>query len=245
MILVKLGGSLITEKSGKEEYRPRAAAAVARALARISEPLIVVHGGGSYGHYWSVRHGMHTKPGRTGARGVARVKNSMVELNSRVLETMHGAGLSPYCVPPSSLVSGKKLLAARAKEAGRVAKAGMVPVTYGDALWCGGGRTYILSGDRLMSMLAPAVGARLAVFATDVDGVLGPDGGLVAEMGGRRAATPPVRGDVTGGMARKIREARRMARSGTDVLIANGKRPNRLIYAARGSRLHGTLFRGR
>jgi len=245
VILVKIGGSLITKKAGKEEYRPRAAAAVARALARVSEPLIVVHGGGSYGHYWSVRHGMHTKPGMTGARGVARVKNSMAELNSRVLATMYGAGLSPYCMPPSSLVSGKKLLPARAKEAERVAKAGMIPVTYGDALWCGGGRTYILSGDRLMSMLAPAVGARLAVFATDVDGVLGPDGGLVAEMGGRRAATLPVRGDVTGGMARKVSEARRMARSGTDVLIANGERPNRLIYATRGSRMHGTLFRGR
>ena len=244
-MLVKLGGSVITEKSAKEKYRPRAAAGIARALARLDEPLIVVHGGGSYGHYWSVRHGMHTKPGAADPRGVARVKKSMIDLNSMVLGSMESAGLAPYCMPPAALVSGKRLLAARAREAVRIARSGMVPVTYGDALWYGDGRAYILSGDRLMSMLAPAVGARLAVFATNVDGVYDGDGRVIPDMGGRRAGTARVDGDVTGGMARKVSEARRIAASGTDALITNGNRPNRMIYASGWSRLHGTLFRGR
>ena len=28
---------------------------------KIEEPIIIVHGGGSYGHYWSVKYDMHTK----------------------------------------------------------------------------------------------------------------------------------------------------------------------------------------
>lgn len=244
MLLVKLGGSVITEKSGREEFRGAPTARIARALARMREPLMVVHGGGSYGHYWSVKYDMHTEPGAADPRGLARVKRSMIDLNARVLDAMSGAGLSPYCMPPSSLVSGKRLLPSRAREAARIAESGMVPVTYGDALWYGDGKSYILSGDRLMSALAPAVGARLAVFAANVDGVYGADGRVVPEMGRGRAGISPVPGDVTGGMARKVSESRRMARSGTDVLITNGNHPNRMIYAAEGSRFHGTLFRG-
>jgi isopentenyl phosphate kinase (EC 2.7.4.-) len=30
-------------------------------LKKIKEPIIIVHGGGSYGHYWSVKYDMHTK----------------------------------------------------------------------------------------------------------------------------------------------------------------------------------------
>lgn len=243
MLLVKLGGSVITDKARKETPRPRAVSRIARALSRLKEPAVLVHGGGSYGHYWSVKHDMHTEPGFADPRGVARVKRSMAELDAVVLEACERGGLAPYCMPPSALVAGKKLLPARAREMARVAESGMTPVTYGDALWYGGGKSYILSGDRLMSMLAPAVGARLAVFATNVDGVLDGGGRLIGEMAGRRAGVSEVPGDVTGGMARKVSEARRIARSGADALITNGNAPDRMIYAARGSRFHGTLFR--
>ena len=30
-------------------------------LARLSDSLIIVHGGGSFGHYWSVKYDMHTR----------------------------------------------------------------------------------------------------------------------------------------------------------------------------------------
>ena len=238
-----MGGSVITDKSSKESPRPAAIRGMARAIARAKEPTVVVHGGGSYGHYWSTKYGMHTKPGAADPHGVARVKRSMIELNSIVLDAMARAGLAPYCMPPSALVSGKRLMHARAREAARIAESGMVPVTYGDALWHGG-KTYILSGDRLMSMLAPVLRARLAVFATAVDGVYDDEGRVIKEMGGRRAGASEVPGDVTGGMARKISESRRIARSGTDVLITNGNRPDKMIYAPGRARPRGTLFRG-
>lgn len=277
MIIVKLGGSVITDKKRPLTARPRAIASMAGALAAAGEPLIVVHGGGSFGHYWSVRHDMHTRPARHDPAAVAAVKNSMVDLDAVVLRAMAKRGIGPYAIPPHALVRPGGAGAASApavQEAGRIAESGLVPVTYGDALWRRGGMSYIMSGDRLVSMLSLALRPRLAVFATDVDGLYGDmdsreliprvgagqaagiAAGLAAPSPGPAGRPPRGRGapapDVTGGIRRKVLEAARMAGAGIDVAIVNGNRPGRILEAAaaagRGRRrpgpFTGTLFPG-
>ena len=49
--------------------------------------MVIVHGGGSFGHYWSVKFNMHTKPAKYDLRGISTVKNSMVELNKIILQS--------------------------------------------------------------------------------------------------------------------------------------------------------------
>ena len=276
MIIVKLGGSVITDKKRPLTARPRAIASMAGALAEAGEPLIVVHGGGSFGHYWSVRHDMHTRPAKRDPAAVAAVKNSMVDLDAMVLRAMAGKGIGPYALPPHALVrpGGDAASAPDVREAGRIAESGLVPVTYGDALWRRGGMAYIMSGDRLVSMLSLALRPRLAVFATDVDGLyrdmdsreliprIGAagagrmagslsEGGAAAGAGaGGRAQGPAP--DVTGGIRRKVLEAARLAGAGIDVAFVNGNRPGRILEAAaaagrgrrRPGRFTGTLFAG-
>ncbi len=250
MLLVKLGGSVVTNKNKALTPRRAALDRMADALSRIDEPLVVVHGGGSFGHYWSVKYGMHTEPARYGRDGVAAVKNSMVQLDLVVLEALHGAGMAPYAVPPAVFVGETGApVRSRAKEVGRIARSGMVPVTYGDALLHGGGGdSYILSGDRVMGMLAAALRPRLSVFATNVDGLYSgdvEDGELIGEyVPGSSAAGASRAPDVTGGMARKVGEAERMARAGLDVFFVNGNRPRRITDAASGAAFRGTMFRG-
>ena len=260
MIIVKLGGSVITDKKRPLTARPRAIASMAAALSAAREPLIVVHGGGSFGHYWSVRHDMHTRPARHDPAAVAAVKNSMVDLDAVVLRAMARKGIGPYAIPPHALVRPGGAGAASApavREAGRIAESGLVPVTYGDALWRRGGMSYIMSGDRLVSMLSLALRPRLAIFATDVDGLYedmasraliprvgaGQAAGIAAGLAARgsgpagrpprgRGAPPPPPPDVTGGIRRKVLEAARMAGAGIDVAIVNGNRPGRILEAA-------------
>ena len=81
MILIKLGGSIITNKEKPLSPRRKVIEKISQNLKKIDEPLVVVHGGGSYGHYWSVKYDMHTKEKRYEPKGVAIVKNSMIELN--------------------------------------------------------------------------------------------------------------------------------------------------------------------
>lgn len=250
MILIKLGGSVITNKERALSARRRAVGAIAGCLRRIrGEPLIIVHGGGSYGHYWSVRYGMHTKPAEYGVRGVSVVKRSMADLNKIVLDALGGSGLNACPLPPEAFMDGRTPSAKGIREAGRMAEAGLVPVTYGDAVWHGGRgrRSYILSGDRIMTHLSGVLRPRLAIFALNVDGVYSDMGAgeLVERIGGGPVRVSAVKMDVTGGMARKMSEARAISRMGLDVFFVNGNRPERIVGAVKKSRFEGTLFAGR
>ena len=97
-------------------------------------------GGGSYGHYWSVEYDMHTKPAKTNPKGVAIVKNSMVELNKIILDSAVKNGINSYCLPPTDFMNGNKSIKSKILIINDIAKSGLTPITFGDALWFGGGK---------------------------------------------------------------------------------------------------------
>jgi isopentenyl phosphate kinase len=246
-VLVKLGGSVITFKDRPLSANVEAIDGISRVLAGIS-PLVVVHGGGSYGHYWSVKYDMHTKPAAYDPHGVAVVHESMVALNQVIVNSMIKAGANPYALAPPSFTSGHKPLPAKIKEIGVMAGAGVVPVTYGDVMHMGGRKYSILSGDMLMTILARALRPAKVIFATNVDGIYRDMGSkeLVAEMRPKgKVKFSGVPADVTGGMQRKVREAFKIASLGMDVMMVNGLVPERIAEAAVGISTVGTLVRGR
>ncbi len=104
MILVKLGGSIITNKEKPLSVRRKTIDNLAESLKKINEPIIIVHGGGSYGHYWSVKYDMHTKERKYNLRGVAIIKNSMIELNKIILDSLLKNRLIQYCLPPTDFL---------------------------------------------------------------------------------------------------------------------------------------------
>ena len=108
---------------------------------------------------------MHTKEQKYDLRGVAIVKNSMIELNKIVLDLLLKNKLNPYCLPPTDFMSGNKPILKKIQEIKKIAETGLIPVTYGDALWFGQKKTYILSGDKIMTHLAKILKPRLCIFA--------------------------------------------------------------------------------
>ena len=87
MILIKLGGSIITNKGKPQSARRKTIDNILKQIKKINEPKILVHGGGSYGHYWSVKYDMHTKPAKYSLKGLSVVKNSMIELDKIILDS--------------------------------------------------------------------------------------------------------------------------------------------------------------
>lgn len=246
-VLVKLGGSVITFKDKPLSANTEAIDRISRALTEIS-PLVVVHGGGSFGHYWSVKYDMHTKPAAYDPHGVAVVHESMVALNQVIVNSMIRAGASPYALAPPAFTSGHRPLAAKIKEIGVMARAGVTPVTYGDVVHMRDRKYSILSGDALMTILAKALRPSKVIFATNVDGIYKDmrSRELVAEMRSKgRVEFSSVLADVTGGMQRKVREAFKIASLGMDVMMVNGQSPERIVEAAGGCMPVGTLVRGR
>jgi isopentenyl phosphate kinase len=247
MILIKLGGSIITNKEKPLSPRRKTIDILAKSLKKISEPIIIVHGGGSYGHYWSVKYDMHTKEKKYDIRGVAIIKNSMIELNKIILDSLLKNKLSPYCLPPTDFMSGNKPVSKKVKEIEKIAKSGMIPVTYGDALWFGQNKTFILSGDKIMTHIAKILKPRLTIFALNEDGVYSDlkSKKLIYELKGERPSISENKMDVTGGMTRKIEEASKIAKMGMNVFFVNGNKPERIVKAVKNSKFEGTVFRGK
>lgn len=246
MILIKLGGSIITNKKKPLSPRRKTVDKIVRSLRRIKEPIVIVHGGGSYGHYWSVKYNMHTKPAKYNIHGVSIVKNSMIELNKIILNSFLKNKLNPYCLPPTDFVIGKKPITRKIKEIERIAKSGLIPITFGDALWYGQKKSYILSGDKIMTILAKILKPRLCIFVLNVDGLFSDDRKrkLIHELKNEKPPISKSFNDVTGGMKRKVEEATKISKMGIKVFFVNGNKPERIIDALKRKKFQGTLFRG-
>ena len=269
MILIKLGGSVITDKAKPLWASRQTILKMARSIAKITEPVVIVHGGGSFGHYWSVKYDMHTEARNYDTKGVAIVKESMIQLNMIILEQLIKGGVKPYAIAPAGFMSGNRPIPSRVLEMNNIATlSDMTPVTYGDALWYGGSssskrdnnyKTYILSGDKIMTHLARLLKPRLCIFALGEDGLYTDleSKKLIKHIsstnGITKSHTKNMRDDVmdvTGGMTRKVNEAKSITKYGTSVAFVNGNHPKRIQDAvmatthtvATNDKFKGTLF---
>jgi len=245
MILIKLGGSIITNKGKPQSARRKTIDNILKQIKRIDESKILVHGGGSYGHYWSVKYGMHTKPARYSLKGLSVVKNSMIELDKIILDSTAKNKLNTYSLPPTDFMNGNKPIRNKIQKIGEIAKSGLVPVTYGDALWYGQKKSYILSGDVIMTTIGKILKPRLSIFVLDVDGVYSDTKSkkLIYDFKMEKPTISKNKMDVTGGITRKITEAVKMSKFGLKVFFVNGNKPQRIVDAVSGKKFEGTLFR--
>ena len=188
---------------------------------------------------------MHTKPAIYDLKGVSVVKNSMIELNKIILDAAVKNRLNPYSLPPTDFMNGNRSIKSKILTINDIAKSGLTPITYGDALWYGQKKTYILSGDVIMTTLAKALKPRLSIFALNVDGVYSnmKSKKLIYDFRKEKPSISTNKMDVTGGMTRKITEAAKMSRSGLKVFFANGNKPQRITDAVSGKKFEGTIFR--
>jgi len=245
MLLIKLGGSIITNKKKPLSAKRKTIDNIVSCFRKIKEDFVVVHGGGSYGHYWSVKYDMHTKPKKYDLRGVSIVKNSMIALNTIVLDSFLKNKLNPYCLPPTDFVMGNKPINKKILEIKKIANSGLIPITYGDALWYGNKKSYILSGDKIMSLLARVLKPRLSIFVLNEDGLYSDmkTKKLIYDFKDEKILIKKTLMDVTGGMTRKVTEASKISKMGLKIFFVNGNKPERIVNAINRKKFEGTLFR--
>jgi isopentenyl phosphate kinase len=188
---------------------------------------------------------MHTKPEKYNLKGVSIVKNSMIELNKIILDSFIKNKLNPYCLPPTDFVMGNKPINKKILEMKKIASSGLIPITFGDALWYGNKKSYILSGDKIMSMLARVLKPRLSIFVLNEDGVYSDmkTKKLIHKFKNEKISIKKNPIDVTGGMTRKVTEATNISKMGLQVFFVNGNKPERIVNAVNRKKFEGTLFR--
>lgn len=254
MRLVKLGGSVITDKARPMAFRHQVARRLARELAPFAgEGLVVVHGAGSFGHVKAAEYGL--AQGMTDHRqveGTAIVQRDVRDLNLRMLDALIGAGIPAVSLPPATWLELEdgRMVHFDAVPFQRTIARGLVPVTFGDVLMDTERGVSIASGDLLMAGLAAVFKPELAAFVTGVDGVYDGEPGApgsrllrtVSPDGARVAGTSAGEGiaDVTGSMGGKLAEAFEVAASSRETWIIGGNRPGRLRSLMEGRRVKGT-----
>ena len=248
LALIKLGGSVVTFKEKPVTANFEAINNITRVIATIKIPLIVVHGGGSFGHYWSVKYDMHTKPYDYDAYGISIVHESMMCLNQIIVNSMIKERINAYTVMPSNFTSSHRPIIRKIDELQDIAENGIIPVTFGDIIHINKRKYSILSGDVIMRILSQVLHPSKVIFTLNVDGIYKniKTKETIKEIknSNRSIELSTIEDDVTGGMRRKVTEAFKIARSGVDVLMVNGLNPERIINAINGSAFEGTTIKG-
>src|SRR5205823_3331519 len=137
MLLVKFGGSVLTDKDRLRTPRPAAIRRLAAEAAAVRGPLLVVHGAGSFGHILAARHRLNeggTAPARRAA--AARVQADVRELDRLVVEALSRAGLSAVPIPPAAVLVLDDGNVSTVDVTGFLdfSSLGFTPVTFGDVV---------------------------------------------------------------------------------------------------------------
>jgi len=254
MILVKLGGSVITDKSKLRTFKRPACERLARELRLVSGSLALVHGAGSFGHIEAKKHDLHKGFKKDSQlEHVAAVQRDVRELNLRVLKALIDNGLRAVSVPPAASATFDKGAISSFSELPfkNMLDLQLTPVSFGDVVPDESMGFSICSGDLMMEALAKAFEPGLVVFCADVDGVYDSDpkrnknAKLISELD--RASLKALRrteakhADVTGSIHGKLERMLAIAQHCEKCMIVNGNVPNRLGQALRGRKVVSTV----
>lgn len=256
-VIVKLGGSAITDKARECTPDLRSIYRAAEDVALYDRPLILLHGGGSYAHPFVVRAGL-----QSGFKGKFQLKPmSETELHLDELTRIIGVSLllrgkPSVPIKPMSFITLRngQIVEYFIRPIINALRLGLVPLIHGDIAFdetrgCG-----IISADKIASILGEKLNISRVLFGCDVDGVYTEDpktsreAKLIEEVSRKNylgvlrdlKRTPSI--DATGSMLGKVMEAIKLARKGCTCYIFNLNREHALREALGGRMSKGTIF---
>lgn len=243
MRLIKLGGSLITKKTGFMEADNETMDKLADVIAKVWKDgirdFILVHGVGSFGHPvaagFKITRDVRTPEER---RSFAITHVTCTQLSALIVEKLAERGVPAISLPPATLgyQKNRRIADFNHELVLKFSEKHFLPVLYGDMLLDEEFGGSVCSGDQIISYLSKW--ADEVIFATDVDGVL-VEGkpvekitkenleDVLKHVGGSEAT------DVTGGMRGKLEEA---IGSGRKTYVVNGRHPERVEALLRGEK---------
>jgi isopentenyl phosphate kinase len=256
LTFLKLGGSLITDKTQPHSARLDVLARLAEEIASVmaQQPglrLLLGHGSGSFGHIPAQKYGTHLGVhSQDEWRGFAEVWHQARRLNQLVIEALHAAGLPAISFPPSAAVraSEGRVVQWNLKQLRAAFEHGLLPVVYGDVVFDEVRGGTILSTEDLFAHLAHELKPARLLLAGLEEGVwedypdctrliskITPENLPQLELILRGSAGT----DVTGGMDSKVRQTLALVTQipNLEAQIFSGNLPGNLQRALLGDSL--------
>ena len=256
MFIVKIGGSIITDKSTLGVFKEKVMDGLAEAI--VGSELILVHGAGSFGHILAEKYSLDKGCiSDIQKKGFAETHAMVQRLNSLVLNSLHKHGIPAVSIPPHSIIHFNNY---RFDEEfpyeffDRYIEKGFVPVTFGDVVLDKTIGCSICSGDDLVLFLAKHFHPSKLVFVIDEDGLytanpkIDRNAKFIKEISSENLfeleTSLDSHSDVTSGMEGKLRRIREIAKLGIDTILVNGNKPERLYDILHGKSTKSTVVKG-
>jgi isopentenyl phosphate kinase len=256
--VLKLGGSVITDKEKPLTPDLKAIERLATEISRAKvSSLVLVHGGGSFGHPVAERYNIAGGyVDQSQILGFSQTHLAMTLLNSWVMEALINHNIPALEIHPSSCAVTKfgRIVNMELKPLKKMLKLGFMPVLYGDAVLDSKQGFAILSGDQLVSSLAIKLGAFRIIMGADVDGLYTADpkadssAQLISHLTLKelKSLEHKIEGskatDVTGGMLGKIHEVKLAIEHDIETVIVNATKSLRVYNALKGEKVIGTII---
>ncbi len=261
-VIIKLGGSIISDKSKRSTPRLDTIRLLAKEISAVkSHPVVVVHGGGSYGHFPAKEYEIH-RGGRSRKKKIGVTETALEMTNLGHL--IHSAFLeieqpvipirsSSIIVTLEGRISHMDLQSMQ-----EFLRQGFIPILAGDVAADTVKGFTIISGDQISMYLARLLDSQTVIFATDVDGLYTADPKVDPKARRIDLITPETlnhvfdqiavgaaqnAADVTEGMRGKLTEIFKGLPKGCEVIITDIRRPGTLNRILSGKPVPATRLR--
>jgi isopentenyl phosphate kinase len=252
LILIKFGGSLISDKTKVNKARLDVINDLSRQIKKVlnenkSLSLIIATGAGGFGHPEAQKYENNLEKGRP------FIKAAVKKLNKIVVSSLNNAGVSAFSVEPSEIAKYKdgQMTELLYGYIIKLLKKNVIPVFHADLVKDQTRGISILSMDKFLVETAIMFKNRgfeeeKIIFCGKTDGVLDDKGitiPIINQNNFFRISHYFINNkeiDTSGGMKRKVEECLRLINRNIRCLIINGQIKNNLRKAILGKEVIGT-----
>ncbi|MHA1917495.1 MAG: isopentenyl phosphate kinase [Candidatus Ranarchaeia archaeon] len=262
IIIIKLGGSVITDKSKpltpNLENIERLVHEIKKATAEVDINLIIVHGGGSFGHSLAkeskINQGFKESKQRI---GFVKTHQAMIALNKLIVDSLCRNNLPAFSFSPGNMWMTDKgrLVDSEISLIKEAIRRGFTPVLFGDTLLDRSKGFAILSGDQIISYLSKILNPKAIIIGTDTDGLYSADPKInpnstfipILTQENKQEVLEGLTGsnsvDVTGGMKNKVLELLDITNYTSKINIINANIDERLYLTILGKDVKKTVIK--
>jgi len=257
IILLKLGGSLLTDKSKPFFIREEVAKSTIQQIIDANEKVILIHGGGSFGHplakKYNISKGLDNSiPNQI--FGLTETHQAMIKFNSYLVNLFLKRNYPVLSIQPSSIFIKKaeNIITKSIDIIETALDLNILPILYGDIIFDKQGSFSIISGDQIISELCENLQkycASKVIFAIETDGIFINDGDskdknvklaskiFSSELDDLDLADLEKKIDVTGGIEGKIDFIKQICKFNVPVQLINGLKENYVYHSLKNEKV--------
>lgn len=257
IVLIKIGGSLITDKTKAFSLKEKELEIICGEIKKASslgKQLIIGHGAGSWAHFPATHYQTHKGIiNDESYKGICEVADVACQLNRIVIKNLLVSGVNALTMSPIGLMTSddRQLKSLCLKSVEEALRLNLLPVFYGDVILdtkigCTIYSTETILGHVGLALKEKGYPVEQIIHCGQTNGVYNINGQTIPEISNsnfeefKKGITGSSGVDVTGGMIHKVEETLELAKRGIPGLIIDGIYKGSLSKAISGEKVEGT-----